>query len=128
MGCLESQPLSGAVIQSVFDHSQLLIGDSFHAPLLGNVLAQQTIEVIVAAELPAAIRISKVGLDAKGLINGLVIRNSLPLSAVKVFTREFESLSLASMARPTKSADLLGTLDSTAKQLLRSTSVTMACL
>ena len=51
VGRLESQPLSGAVIQSVFDHSQLLIGDSFHAPLLGNVLAQQTIEVFVAAAL-----------------------------------------------------------------------------
>jgi hypothetical protein len=74
VGCLESQPLSGAVIQSVLDHSQLLIGDSFHAPLLGNVLPQQTIEVLVAAALPAAIRIGKVGLDAKGLIYGLVIR------------------------------------------------------
>jgi hypothetical protein len=73
VGSLESQPLSGAVIQSVFDHSQLLIGDSFHALLLWNVLAQQTIEVPVAAALPAAIRIGKVGLDTKGLINGLVI-------------------------------------------------------
>jgi hypothetical protein len=77
VGCLESQPLSGAVIQSVFDHSQLLIGDSFHAPLLWNVLAQQTIEVLVAAALLAAIRIGKVGLDAKGLIYGLVIRKLL---------------------------------------------------
>lgn len=37
---LESQALSGAVIQSVFDHSQLLIGDGFHAALFGDVLAQ----------------------------------------------------------------------------------------
>ena len=65
------------MIQSVFDHSQLLIGDSFHAPLLGNVLAQQTIEVLVAAALPTAIRIGKVGLDAKGLIDDLVIRKLL---------------------------------------------------
>ncbi len=74
---LEAQPLSGPVIQSVFDHSQLLIGDSFHAPHLGNVLAQQTIEVLVAAALPTAIRIGKVGLDAKGLIKSLVIRKLL---------------------------------------------------
>ena len=73
VGRLESQPLSGPLIQSVFDHSQLLIGDSFHSPLLWNVLAQQTIEVLVAAALPAAIRIGKVGLDAKALIYGLVI-------------------------------------------------------
>ncbi len=128
MGCLESQPLSGAVIQSVFDHSQLLIGDGFHAPLRGNVLAQQTIEVLVAAALPAAIRIGKVGLDAKGLIDGLVIGKLLALSTVKVFTREIRGLSLASIARPTRSAVLLFTLASTAKPLLRSTSVTMACL
>ncbi len=54
MGCLEPQPLSGSVIQSVFDHSQLLIGDSFHAPLLGNVLPQQSVEVLVAAALATA--------------------------------------------------------------------------
>lgn len=35
VGRLESEPLSGPVIQSVFDHSQILICDSFHAPLLG---------------------------------------------------------------------------------------------
>ena len=72
MGCLESEPFSGPVIQSVFNHSQLLIGDSFHAPLLGNVLAQQTIEALVAAALPAAIRIGKVGKDAKALIGKLL--------------------------------------------------------
>ncbi len=79
VGCLESEPLFGPVIQSVLDHSQPLICDSFHAPLLGNVLAQQTIEVHVAAALPTAIRIGKVGLDAKGLIDGLVIRKLLAI-------------------------------------------------
>ena len=73
VGRLESEPLSGPVIQSVFDHSQLLIGDSFHGPLLGNVLAQQSVEVLVATALPTEIRIGKVGLDARGLIDGLVI-------------------------------------------------------
>ena len=66
VGCLESQPLSGPTIQSVFDHSQLLIYDSFHALFLGNVLAQQTIEVLVAAALPDAIRIGKVGSGWQG--------------------------------------------------------------
>jgi hypothetical protein len=49
------------MIQSVLDHSLLLIGDGFHAELLGNVLAHQTIEVLFADALPAAIRIGKVG-------------------------------------------------------------------
>ncbi len=74
MVCLESQPFSGLMIQSVFYHSQFLISDSFHAPHLGNESAQQTIEVIVATALPARIRIGKVVLDAKGLIDGLVVR------------------------------------------------------
>ena len=73
VGCLESEPLSRSVIQSVLDHSQLFIRHGFHAPLLWDVLAQQPIEVLVAAALPAAIRIGKVGLDAQGLIDGLVV-------------------------------------------------------
>ncbi len=89
MGCLESEPLCGPVIQSVFDLSQLLICDSFHAPLLWNALAQQAIEVLVGAALPVAIRIDKVSLVTKGLIDGLVIGKLLPLSTVKDFTREF---------------------------------------
>jgi hypothetical protein len=47
------------------------------------------------------------------------------LSTVNVFTRELKGMSLASMARPTNSADLLDTLASTANPLLRSTSVTI---
>ena len=74
IGCLESQSFSGSVIDSVFDHSQLLIGHGFHAAFLGDVLAQQSVEVFIAAALPTAIRIGKVGLDAQGLIGGLVIR------------------------------------------------------
>ncbi len=80
VGCLESEPLFGPVIQSVFDHSQFFIGDSHHAALLGDVLTQQTIEVLVAAALPTAIRIGKVGLDAKGLIDGLVIGKLLAVA------------------------------------------------
>ena len=57
MWFLESAPPSEPFFKSVFDHSQLLIYDSFHAPLLGNVLPQETIEVLVAAALPDAILI-----------------------------------------------------------------------
>jgi hypothetical protein len=60
-----------------FDHSQLLIVDSFHASLLGNVLAHQSIEVLIAAALPNSLWIGKVDQHAKGLIDGLVIRKLL---------------------------------------------------
>ncbi len=73
MSCLESQQLSAPLIQSIFDHTQLLIDESFYIPLLGYVLAQQNMEAFVAAALSAAIRICKVGLDAKALIDCLVI-------------------------------------------------------
>jgi hypothetical protein len=36
---LESQTFSGPVIQSVFDHSQLFVGDGFHAAFLGDYRA-----------------------------------------------------------------------------------------
>ena len=60
---LESELLFGPVIQSVLNHNQALIGNGFHTPLLGNVLAQQPIEVLVTAVLQAPIRIGKVGLN-----------------------------------------------------------------
>jgi hypothetical protein len=73
VGCLESQPLFWSVIQFVFDHSQRLIGDGFHATLLGDVLAQQSIEVLITSSLPTAVRIGKVGLNTQGLIDALVV-------------------------------------------------------
>jgi hypothetical protein len=42
------------VIQCVFDHDQFLFCDRVHAVFLWNLLAQQTVEVFVAAVLPAA--------------------------------------------------------------------------
>ena len=73
MGCLEFQPFSRPVIQSIFDHSQLLIEDSFHTPLLVNVLAQQPAEVPDTGSLPTTIWIGTVGLYAKAVIDDLVI-------------------------------------------------------
>lgn len=70
---LESQPLSRPVVLPVLDHSQFFIGHSLHAPLLGNVLTQQPIEALVAAALPAAVWIGKIGHDVQSLIDGLVI-------------------------------------------------------
>jgi hypothetical protein len=40
-----------------FDHCQLGIGDGARAPLLGDVLPRQTIEVLVVRALTTAIRI-----------------------------------------------------------------------
>jgi hypothetical protein len=50
---------------SVLDHIQRLIGDGFHAPILGDVLAQQSVEVLVASPLQIAIRLDKVCLNAQ---------------------------------------------------------------
>jgi hypothetical protein len=61
------------VIQSVFDHSQLLVANSVHASLLGNLLALQYVGVRVAATLPTAIWIGKVGLHVKALLDGMVM-------------------------------------------------------
>ena len=74
VGCLESQSFSGSVIQSIFDHSQFLFCDRVHAAFFWDVLAQQAVEVFVAAALPTAIWVSEVGLNAQRLIHLLVVR------------------------------------------------------
>lgn len=83
VGRLEFEVLYGPMIQSVFEHNQLLIGDGLHAPLVGNVLVQQTNEVLVAATLCTAKLIGLVGLGAKGLIDGLVIPKHLAFDLSK---------------------------------------------
>jgi hypothetical protein len=69
---LESQPLSATCDSIFFDHSQLRIDDSFHAPLRWNVLARQSVEILVISRLQTEIGIRKVSLDHKGLSDGLV--------------------------------------------------------
>jgi hypothetical protein len=53
---------------------QFLFGDSYHAQLLGNVLAQQLIVVSIAAAITDTIQISKVDLNARSLINVREVR------------------------------------------------------
>ena len=38
---------------SEVDHSNFLVSDVFHCPLLGNILPQQPVEVLIGAALPA---------------------------------------------------------------------------
>lgn len=59
--------------QSALDHSQLVIRIGFRTLHLGNVLVLQPIKVFVAAALPAAIGIGKVGPKTSVQINGLAI-------------------------------------------------------
>ena len=49
-----------------FDYSHLR-GDCVHAAFLWDVLAQQDVEVFVAAALPNAMRVSEVGLNSPAL-------------------------------------------------------------
>mgnify|MGYP003329294827 FL=1 len=53
-GCFESQSFSRSVIQSVLNHSNFLICNRRHGSFLGDVLAQQAVEVLIAASLPAS--------------------------------------------------------------------------
>jgi hypothetical protein len=57
LGCFNSHPPTVPVIQSVFDHRQHFTGDGFYAPLHGNVVVHQTVEVLIAAWLPTAKKI-----------------------------------------------------------------------
>ena len=65
----ESQSLTGAVIQSVFDHLNFLVRYICHPALLGHVLPQQAIEVLVGATLPARKGPGKVACAAQRFIS-----------------------------------------------------------
>jgi hypothetical protein len=73
----ETEPLTGQVIQSALNHTQLFIGHGFHAGFFGDVLTQQAIEIFVAAALPAVLRIGKESLNAQGLVDTLMVRKLL---------------------------------------------------
>ena len=50
----KSRSFAGAVIQSVFEHFNIRVVYVFHCALLGQVLAQQTIEVLIRPTLPTS--------------------------------------------------------------------------
>ena len=62
VGGFELQPLSRPVVQSVLNHSQLFLRDCAQRLLLGYILAQQSVEVLITAPLPAAVGVGKVSL------------------------------------------------------------------
>jgi hypothetical protein len=68
-GCFETQSLSWSVIQSVLNHFNFLIADCGHRSFLGDILAQQTVEILIAATLPAGKWSGKVGRALKFFIN-----------------------------------------------------------
>ena len=68
-GCFETQSLSWSVIQSVLNHLYFLIADCGHGSFLGDILAQQTVEILIAATLPAGKWSGKVGGALKLCIN-----------------------------------------------------------
>ena len=68
-GCFESQSFPWSVIQSVLNHSNFLISDRGHGSFFWYVLAQQSIEVFIAASLPACKWSGKVSRALKLFIN-----------------------------------------------------------
>ena len=68
-GCFETQSLSWSVIQSVLNHFNFLIADCGHGSFLWNVLAQQAVEILIAATFPAGKWSGKVSGALKLFIN-----------------------------------------------------------
>jgi hypothetical protein len=64
-----SQSFSWPVLQSVLNHSNFLISDRGHGSFLGYVLAQQPIEIFIAAAFPNGKRSGKVSRALKLFIN-----------------------------------------------------------
>ena len=124
----KSQSFAGAVIQSVFNHLNFLVRNTCYPALLGHVLPQQAIEVLVGASLPTGKGPGKVARAAQRFINPGVPAKFFAVVKVRVLTLAFNGLSASMMAAPTRSAVLFETFAMTAYPLLRSTTVTMACL
>ena len=68
-GCFETQSFSWSVIQSVLNDSNFLISDRGHGSFLGDVLAQQAVQVFIAAAFPAGKWSGKVSRTLKLFIN-----------------------------------------------------------
>lgn len=66
---LESQSLTGPVIQPNLDHLDVLVGNGFHQALLGHIFPKQSIEVHVGPTLPTRKRPDKVACAVQRVIN-----------------------------------------------------------
>jgi hypothetical protein len=127
-GRFESQPLTGAVIQPVFDHFNFLDFYVLHRAFLGHILAQQAVEVFIATTLPTRKGSSKVACAIKRRVNQCMPTEFFAVIEVSVLTLTSKGFSALLIAWPTRSAVLFETLAMTAYPLLCSTTVTMACL
>ena len=67
--CFESQPPTGVVIQPFFDHFNFLVFVVLHRALLEHILAQQTVEVLIATTLPIRKGSSKEACDIQIRVN-----------------------------------------------------------
>ena len=78
-GCAKAMSFSWSVVQIGGDVIATCLGHGAHAASLGQVLAQQSIEVLVAAALPGVVRRGEVNLDREALFESGVV---VELSAV----------------------------------------------
>jgi hypothetical protein len=63
------QSFPGAVVQTVHDHGEFLIGHGMKRPGLGQVLARQAVGIFVGSPLPGGIGIGEVGCGFEGAID-----------------------------------------------------------
>ncbi len=124
----ESQSFAGAVIQSVFAHLKFLPRNVCLLAFLRHVLPQQAIEIFVGATLPARKGPGKVSRAAHCFINLGVPAEFFAVVISQRLDPASNGLSALMIAEPSKFDVLFETLAMTVYPLLRSTTVTMACL
>jgi len=56
-----AQSLSRAMVQTIHDHGQFLIGYGIKGPGLGQILPHQAVGVLVGSPLPGGVRVREVG-------------------------------------------------------------------
>lgn len=72
MGCSEAETLSGPMIESIHGEADLLVVDGIEAAFLGEVLAHQSVGVLVGAALPGSVGMGEVEGRIELLGDGLV--------------------------------------------------------
>ena len=91
-------------------------------------MPQQAIKVLVGATLPTGKGPGEVARAAQRLINLGMPAKLFAVVVVRVLTLASKEVSASMIAEPTKPAVLFEIFAMTANPLLRSTTVTMACL